>query len=83
MAQEARKISKLASPVCGDGTSQHPNTIDQQRSIFIPATNSTTLLEKLGELMASKKAANVGGSIRKSGRLVGTRTPDLHRVKVS
>jgi hypothetical protein len=39
--------------------------------------------EKIEEVIVWKKAASQGRSIRSSGRLVGTRTPDLHRVKVS
>jgi hypothetical protein len=38
------------------------------------------MLEKLEEVMAWKKAANLSRSIRRDGRVVGTRTPDLHRV---
>ncbi len=39
--------------------------------------------EKIEKVIVWKKAASQGRSIRSSGRLVGTRTPDLHRVKVS
>jgi len=39
--------------------------------------------EKSMENDSVKDTANLGRSIRRNGRLVGTRTPDLHRVKVS
>jgi len=38
--------------------------------------------EKSMENDSVKNTANLGRSIRRNGRLVGTRTPDLHRVKV-
>jgi hypothetical protein len=67
------EIARSAGPI--------PETIKGDQDSYRYKIRYRSQESAFGHLV--KKNANLGRSIRRNGRLVGTRTPDLYRVKVN